>query len=88
MGIAERQKSFWESLGETQGVVSLLLLYCAVMLLVRFALSPNLNGAEAHAMLFGQSLEWGYRPNHPPLAMWLSWAALSLSGGSRLALFL
>lgn len=88
MGTAERRKGFWESLGETQGVVSLLLLYCAVMFLVRFALSPNFNGAEAHAMLFGQSLQWGYRPSDPPLAMWLAWAALSVSGGSRLALFL
>lgn len=88
MSAAGRRKGFWESLGETQGIVSLLVLYCAVMFLVRFGLSPNLNGAEARQMLFGQSLQWGYRPNDPPLAAWLSWAALSLGGGSRLALFL
>jgi 4-amino-4-deoxy-L-arabinose transferase-like glycosyltransferase len=58
------------------------------MFLLRFALSPNLNGAEAREMLFGQSLQWGYRPNDPPLAMWLSWAALAIGQGSRLALFL
>jgi hypothetical protein len=88
MGVAEQRKSFWQSLGDTQGVVSLLVLYCAVMFLLRFALSPNFNGAEARAILFAQSLQWGYRPNDPPLATWLSWAALSVSGGTRLALFL
>jgi hypothetical protein len=88
MSAALKRKTYWESLGETQGVVSLLVLYCAVMFLLRFALSPNLNGAEAREMLFGQSLQWDYRANQPPLSAWLSWAALSLSGGSRLALFL
>ena len=88
MSAAGRRKTFWESLGETQGIVSMLILYCAVFFLVRFGLSQNLTGAEAREMLFGQSFQWGYRPGHPPLMTWLAWAALSIGQGSRLALFL
>jgi hypothetical protein len=82
------RKSFWESIGETKTVVSLLILYCAVHFLVRFLLSPNLNGGEAAQMLFGQSFQWGYQPDHPPLMTWLAWATLMVSNGNRLALFL
>ncbi|MBV9570540.1 MAG: glycosyltransferase family 39 protein [Alphaproteobacteria bacterium] len=82
------RRSFWESLGETQTAISLILLYGAVMFLLRFALSPNLNGGEAAQMLFGQSLQWNYLPDRPPLMTWLSWAALRLGQDSRLALFL
>jgi len=88
MSAGLKRKTHWESLGETPGLVSLLILYCAVMFLARVTLGPNFNGAEAREMLFGQSLQWGYRANQPPLAMWLSWAALVVGGGSRLALFL
>src|SRR5437764_12483408 len=88
MSGAARRKAYWESLGETQGVVSLLVLYCAVMFLLRFGLSPNLNGAEAREMLFSQSLQWSYQPGHPPLMTWLAWATLTVTNGSRLALFL
>lgn len=83
-----RRTSFWESIGETQTVVSLLILYCAVHFLARFLLSPNLNGGEAAQMLFGQSFQWGYQPDHPPLMIWLAWATLTVSNGNRLALFL
>ncbi|HEX3945612.1 MAG TPA: glycosyltransferase family 39 protein [Rhizomicrobium sp.] len=83
-----RRKSFWESIGETQTVVSLLILYSAIHFLVRFLLSPNLNGGEAAQMLFGQSFQWGYQPDHPPLMTWLAWTVLTVSNGSRLALFL
>jgi hypothetical protein len=83
-----RRKTFWESLGDTQTAVSLLILYCAVHFLVRFLLSPNLSGSEAAQMLFGQSLQWSYQPHHPPLMTWLAWAVLTASNGSKLALFL
>ncbi len=83
-----RRKSFWESFGEPQTAVSLLILYCAVHFLARVLLSPNLNGGEAPQMLFGQSFQWGYQPGHPPLMNWLAWAALAASSGSKLALFL
>jgi 4-amino-4-deoxy-L-arabinose transferase-like glycosyltransferase len=85
---AKGQRGYWASLGETQTVVSFVFLYCAIHLLLRFLLSPNFNGAEAEQVLFSQSLQWGYRPGHPPLATWLSWAVLTVSQNSRLALFL
>ncbi len=88
MGAAGQRKTFWESLGETHTVVSLIILTCAVHFLIRFLLSPNLNGGEAPQMLFGQSLQWGYQPGHPPLMTWLAWAVLTISQGSRLVLFL
>src|SRR5690348_9234178 len=88
MSGAGARRSYWEQLGETQTAVSLAILYAAVMFLLRFALSPNLDLGEAEQMVFGQSLQWGYRPGVPPLATWLSWAALSVSHGSRLSLFL
>src|SRR3954469_6344574 len=88
MSAAGQRKTFWESLGETHTVVSLIILPCAVHFLIRFLLSPNLNGGEAAQMLFGQSFQWGYQPGHPPLMTWLAWAVLTVSQGSRLALFL
>lgn len=83
-----QRRNFWDSLGETQPVVSLILLYGAVMFLLRFSLSPNLNAGEAAQMLFGQTLQWGYLPDQPPLMTWLSWATLRISQNSKLALFL
>src|SRR4051812_4182204 len=88
MSAAGQRKTFWESLGETHTVVSLIILICAVHFLIRFLLSPNLNGGEAAQMLFGQSFQWGYRPGHPPLMTWLSWAVLTGGQGSRMVLFL
>jgi 4-amino-4-deoxy-L-arabinose transferase-like glycosyltransferase len=85
---AAGRRNYWDSLGETQTIVSLVFLYCAVHFLLRFMLSPNLNGAEAEQALFSQSLQWGYRAGHPPLATWLSWSLLAASRNSRLALFL
>src|SRR4051794_21965656 len=82
------RRRFWQSLCETQTAVSLVLLYCAVEFLGRFLGSANLNAGEARQMLFGQSLRWGYLPGQPPLMTWLSWAALSVSQNSKLALFL
>jgi hypothetical protein len=88
MSESGRRKSYWETLGEPQTAVSLLILYCAVHFLARVLLSPNLNGGEAPQMLFGQSLQWGYRPSHPPLMNWLAWTVLAASNGSKLMLFL
>src|SRR6476646_4440747 len=88
MSAAGQRKTFWKSLGETRTVVSLIILTCAVHFLIRFLLSPNLKGGEAPQMLYGQSFQWGYQPGHPPLMAWLSWAVLTVSQGSRLALFL
>lgn len=85
---ATGRRNYWDSLGETQTIASLVFLYCALHFLLRFMLSPNLNGAEAEQALFSQSLQWGYRPGHPPLAAWLSWSVLAASQNSRLALFL
>jgi hypothetical protein len=82
------RRTFWEALGQPQSIVSWFVLYCAMHFLVRVLLSPNLNAGEADPVLFGQSFQWGYRPGHPPLMVWLSWAVLSLTQGSRFALFL
>jgi Dolichyl-phosphate-mannose-protein mannosyltransferase len=82
------RQNFWDSLQEPRTVVSLLVLYCAIHLLVRFLLSPNLNLVEAEQMLFGQSFQWSYRADHPPLASWLSWMTLAASRNSRAVLFL
>ena len=86
-GVGAR-RSYWEHLGETQTAVSLAILYAAVMFLLRFALSPNLNLGEAEQMLFGQSFQRGYRSGEAPLATWLAWGVLTVSHGSKLSLFL
>jgi hypothetical protein len=84
---AAGRPTLWEQLGETRTVFSLVFLYCALHLLLRVLLSPNFNRSEAADVLFAQSLQWGYRAGHPPLAAWLSWAVMAASGPSRLALF-
>jgi 4-amino-4-deoxy-L-arabinose transferase-like glycosyltransferase len=78
----------WQTVGEPRTFASLVILYCALHVLVRFLLSPNLNLGEAEQMLFGQSLQPSYRPDEPPLMNWLTWAVLGLAQNSRLALFL
>ncbi|HEY1962937.1 MAG TPA: glycosyltransferase family 39 protein, partial [Rhizomicrobium sp.] len=88
MDTVPTRKGLWQSLGEPRTFASLVILYCAVHVLVRFLLSPNLNLSEAEQMLLGQSLQPNYRPDQPPLMMWLSWAVLALAQHSRLALFL
>ena len=88
MATAPARRTLWQSLGEPRTFASLIILYCATHMLVRYLLSPNLNLAEAEQVLFGQSLQPSYRADQPPLMTWLSWGVLSLSQNSRLALFL
>ncbi|HUJ02758.1 MAG TPA: glycosyltransferase family 39 protein, partial [Rhizomicrobium sp.] len=82
------RRDLWEELSQPSSVVAFLLLYCAIHFLVRYLLSPNYTLDESEQILFGQSLEWGYRFRHPPLITWLSWATLTASGNSRAAFFL
>jgi lipopolysaccharide core galacturonosyltransferase RgtB len=84
----KKAQNAWQVLAEPRGVVSILILYCAVHFLVRLAVTPNFTLDETEQMLFSQSLQWGYRFRHPPLITWLSWATLEATGGSRAAFFL
>ncbi|HEX3673600.1 MAG TPA: glycosyltransferase family 39 protein [Rhizomicrobium sp.] len=84
----KKYKDVWEALSDPQVVASLLILYCLAHFLVRMLLSPNFTLDESEQILFGQSLEWGYRFRHPPLITWLSWSVLSTTGQSRAAFFL
>src|SRR4051812_18645634 len=88
MGAVPTRKGLWRSLGEPRTVASLVILCCAVHVLVRFLLGPNLNLGEAEQMLLGQSLQPSYRSDQPPLVNWLSWTVLAVAQNSRLALFL
>ena len=83
-----QRRDLWEELSQPSSVIAFLLLYCAIHFLVRYLLSPNYTLDESEQILFGQSLEWGYRFRHPPLITWLSWATLTASGNSRAAFFL
>lgn len=85
---AKPRRDLWAELAEPSSVISLLLLYCAIHFLVRYLLSPNFTLDESEQMLFGQSLQWGYRFRHPPLITWLTWATLTPTGNSRAAFFL
>lgn len=85
---ARKPQGLWAALAEPQTVIVLLILYCAVHFLVRFLLSPNFTLDESEQVLFGQSLQWGYRFRHPPLITWLSWATLDATNNSRAAFFL
>ncbi len=80
--------TFWERFSEPQSVISFLFLYCALNFLVRAVVTPNFTLDEAGQLLFGQSLQWSYRPGHAPLITWLSWASLAATGGSRTAFLL
>lgn len=84
----KRYASVWEALGDPQIIASILILYCLFHFLVRLLLSPNYTLDESEQILFGQSLEWGYRFRHPPLITWLSWGTLTATGQSRVAFFL
>jgi 4-amino-4-deoxy-L-arabinose transferase-like glycosyltransferase len=50
-------------------------------------LQPNFSLDEAEQVLFGESLEWGYRFRHPPLMTWLSYGVFELTNTSRQAYF-
>ncbi|HWA29605.1 MAG TPA: glycosyltransferase family 39 protein [Rhizomicrobium sp.] len=82
------RRDFWAELAQPSTVVSFLVLYCAIHFLIRYLLSPNYTLDESEQMLFGQSLEWGYRFRHPPLITWLTWATLTATQNSRAAFFL
>ncbi|HEY1632775.1 MAG TPA: glycosyltransferase family 39 protein [Rhizomicrobium sp.] len=91
MSVAGRKPKYasvWEALADPQIVVSILILYCLVHFLVRLLLSQNYTLDESEQILFGQSLEWGYRFRHPPLITWLTWGTLTATGQSRVAFFL
>lgn len=79
---------FWAALNEPRVVYSILILYCAAHFLIRLLLSPNFSLDESEQMLFGQSLQWGYRFRHPPLITWLTWGTLTGTNNSRAAFFL
>ncbi len=81
-------RGFWAELSDPASVIAFLLLYCAIHFLVRYLLSPNYTLDESEQILFGQSLQWGYRFRHPPLITWLSWGTLTATGNSRAAFFL
>jgi 4-amino-4-deoxy-L-arabinose transferase-like glycosyltransferase len=80
--------TFWERFSEPQSVISFLFLYCALNFLVRAVVTPNFTLDESAQMLFSQTLQWSYRPGHPPLITWLSWASLAGTGGNRTAFLL
>lgn len=82
------RRDWWAELAQPSSVVSFLVLYCAIHFLIRYMLSPNFTLDEAEQVLFGQSLEWGYRFRHPPLITWLSWATLTATQNSHAAFFL
>jgi hypothetical protein len=84
----KRYTSVWEALADPQIVTSILILYCLLHFVVRMLLTPNFTLDESEQILFGQSLEWGYRFRHPPLITWLSWGTLAATGQSRAAFFL
>lgn len=75
-------------LAQPRVVAGLLILYCAIHFGIRLALSPNYSLDEAEQVLFGESLQWGYRFRHPPLITWLTWATMAATGGSRVGFFL
>jgi 4-amino-4-deoxy-L-arabinose transferase-like glycosyltransferase len=85
---ARKRRDIWADLAEPSSVIAFLALYCAIHFLVRYLLSPNFTLDESEQMLFGQSLQWGYRFRHPPLITWLSWGTLSATNNSRAAFFL
>lgn len=91
MSLAGRRKKYASlsaALADPQIVISILILYCLVHFLVRLLLSQNYTLDESEQILFGQSLEWGYRFRHPPLITWLTWGTLTATGQSRVAFFL
>jgi hypothetical protein len=85
---ASNRRDIWADLAQPSSVIALLVLYCAVHFLVRYMLSPNFTLDESEQVLFGQSLQWGYRFRHPPLITWLSWGTLSATNDSHAAFFL
>ena len=68
--------------------VGLVLLVGWVLLHVglRLWISPVLTIDDARETVLGQTLDWGYQRQQPPLYNWLVWAAFRLLGVSVLAL--
>src|SRR6202000_3583536 len=83
-----RHRDLWSELADPSSVLAFFVLYCAIHFLVRYLLSPNFTLDESEQMLFGQSLQWGYRFRHPPLITWLTWGTLTATGQSHVAFFL
>jgi 4-amino-4-deoxy-L-arabinose transferase-like glycosyltransferase len=86
-GKVRRYASVAGALSDPQIVASILILYCLIHFLLRLLLSHNFTLDESEQILFGQSLEWGYRFRHPPLITWLSWGTLTATANSRVAFF-
>jgi dolichyl-phosphate-mannose-protein mannosyltransferase len=84
----KKYPDIWAALADPQVVFSILILYCLLHFLLRLLLSPNFTLDESEQMLWGQSLQLGYRFRHPPLITWLSWGTLTATGQSRAAFFL
>jgi hypothetical protein len=86
---AMQQRSRWlDRLADPRWAIGLLVGFCVLHFAIRCMLTPNFTLDESEQMLFGQSLEWGYRFRHPPLITWMVWAALSATGDNRIAFFL
>src|SRR5215471_15808300 len=77
----------WEEMARLDVAVMILAVYCLAHLVIRTMLSPNLSLDEAEQVLFGESLQWGYRFRHPPLITWLVYAVLEPTNANRAALF-
>ncbi len=85
--VKESGRHEWEALTKPDSVIFILILYCIVHFLVRLMLQPNFSLDEAEQVLFGESLEWGYRFRHPPLMTWLSYGTFELTNTSHQAYF-
>ena len=65
-----------------QGVLLIMLLYCAVHLLLRVSLSSTIGVDEAIEGVFTQKLAIGYDQRQPPLYTWLLWLVQAVTGPS------
>lgn len=77
----------WRGLKNPGVGLWLIFLYCALHFVVRLALSPVFSLDESEQVLFGESLQWGYRFREPPLMTWLAYATFSVVGLSHAALY-
>jgi 4-amino-4-deoxy-L-arabinose transferase-like glycosyltransferase len=66
--------------------LALLLGWVLLHVALRLWISPVLTIDDAREAVLGQTLEWGYQRQQPPLYNWLVWAAFRMLGVSVLAL--
>lgn len=76
----QAEKSYFAGLGETRAFVIVLTVYIITHFVLSLLLSSTLGTDDVEQAIMGQSWEWGYHVNQPPLYTWLQYGLYQAVG--------